>query len=87
MVHCPVITQKSKGDFWPLQIVQATTAMYGCSSNISWNPIAYIPVVNNAALVARSQHVANQLTAVKRFELLERPTFMAEDIAFFNGKP
>ena len=60
--------------------------MYGCSSSVSWNPIAYIPVVNEAAMVAMSQHVSSQLTVIKSFELLDRPTFMAEDIAFFNGK-
>ena len=60
--------------------------MYGCNSSIVWNPIAYIPVVNAADMVQRAQHVANQLVPVKKFELLDRPTFMAEDVAFFNGE-
>ena len=60
--------------------------MYGCSSVITWNPIAYIPVVNDAGMVARMQDVASQLAAVKHIELLDRPTFVAEDMAFFNGK-
>lgn len=61
--------------------------MHGCRSVITWNPIAYIPVVNDAGMVARVQNVAGQLPAVKKVDLLGRPTFMAEDIAFFNGKP
>lgn len=69
-----------------LQVVEATTTMYGCSSVITWNPIAYIPVVNEPGMVARVQKVAGQLTGVKNVELLDRPTFMAEDMAFFNGK-
>lgn len=69
-----------------LQVVEATTTMYGCSSVITWNPIAYIPVVNDPGMVARVQKVAGQLTGVKNVELLDRPTFMAEDMAFFNGK-
>ena len=60
--------------------------MHGCSSVITWNPVAYIPVVNDAGMVARTQDVAGQLAAVKKVDLLDRPTFMAEDIAFFNGK-
>lgn len=60
--------------------------MYGCSSVITWNPIPYIPVVNDPGMVARVQNVAGQLTGVKNVELLDRPTFMAEDMAFFNGK-
>ena len=60
--------------------------MHGCSSVITWNPIVYIPVVNDAGMVARAQDVAGQLAAVKKVDLLDRPTFMAEDIAFFNGK-
>ena len=69
-----------------LQVVRATTSMYSCSSDISWNPIAYIPVVNNADMVDSARSVASQLNAVKTFDLLDRPTFMAEDIAFFNGQ-
>lgn len=61
--------------------------MYGCSSVITWNPIAYIPVVNDPGMVARVQNVAGQLTGVENVELLDRPTFMAEDMAFLNGKP
>lgn len=69
-----------------LQVAQATTAMYGCSSVITWNPIAYIPVVNQAGMVARLQEVGRQLEAIKHTELLDRPTFVAEDVAFFNGE-
>lgn len=69
-----------------LQVAQATTAMYGCSSVITWNPIAYIPVVNQAGMVARLQEVGRQLGAVKHTELLDRPTFVAEDVAFLNGE-
>lgn len=60
--------------------------MHGCTSAITWNPVAYIPVVNDPGMVARAQDVADQLADVKEVELLDRPTFMAEDIAFFNGK-
>lgn len=69
-----------------LQVVQATTAMYNCSSVVTWNPIAYIPVVNQAGMVASVQEVAGQLSAIKHTELLDRPTFVAEDVAFFNGR-
>lgn len=69
-----------------LQVVKATAATHGCSSVITWNPVAYIPVVNDAGMVAQAQNIAGQLAAVKKFDLLDRPTFMAEDMAFFNGK-
>ena len=69
-----------------LQVVETTTTMYGCSSVITWNPIAYIPVINDPGMVASVQKVAGQLSGVKDVDLLDRPTFMAEDMAFFNGK-
>ena len=69
-----------------MQIVTSTATMYGCNSSIKWNPIAYIPVENSEAIVKQVEQVATQLSEVKHFEYLDRPSFMAEDIAFFNGQ-
>ncbi|DBA69475.1 TPA: hypothetical protein ACH3X2_012815 [Trebouxia sp. C0005] len=66
------------------EIVTSTATMYGCKSSIKWNPIAYIPVENSEAMVKRAEQVATQLSQVKHFVYLDRPSFMAEDIAFFN---
>jgi len=60
--------------------------MYGCNSSIKWNPTAYIPVENSETMVERVEQVAAQLSQVKHFVYLDRPSFMAEDIAFFNGE-
>ena len=60
--------------------------MYGCKSSINWNPIAYIPVENSEAMVKNVEQVATQLSQVKQFVHMDRPSFMAEDIAFFNGE-
>ncbi len=69
-----------------MQIVTSTATMYGCKSSIKWNPIAYIPVENSAAMVKRVEQVATQLSQVKDFVYLDRPSFMAEDVAFFNSE-
>ena len=37
-------------------------------------------------MVATLQEVAGQLGGVSHIELLDRPTFVAEDVAFFNGE-
>lgn len=60
--------------------------MYHCTSNITWNPIAYIPVVNSLNMIKRVQHVAAELSPVKQYVELDRPTFVAEDVAFFNSR-
>ena len=67
------------------QVVTATAGIYGCNSSIRWNPIAYIPVHNNLGMVKRVKEVAADLSSVKQFIELDRPTFVAEDVAFFNG--
>lgn len=69
-----------------LQIVTATATMYGCNSSIRWNPIAYIPVENSLNMMNRVEQVAAKLPPIKQFVQLDRPTFMAEDVAFFNGE-
>lgn len=69
-----------------MQVVTATASMYGCNSTISWNPIAYIPVVNAQSAVQLVKEVANSMAAIKRFEEVDRPFFVAEDVAFFNSK-
>ena len=69
------------------QVVSATATMYGCTSNIAWNPIAYIPVENSLDMVKKVKQVATNLSPIKHIVELDRPTFMAEDIAFFNSKP
>ena len=69
-----------------LQIVSATASMYGCNSSIAWNPIEYIPVVNSKEAVDVVKGIAGNMSAIKQFQELDRPTFMAEDVAFFNGR-
>ena len=69
-----------------MQVIISTATMYGCKSSIKWNPIAYLPVENNEAMVKQVENVATQLSQIKNFEYLDRPSFMAEDIAFFNGE-
>lgn len=69
-----------------LQVVTATATMYGCNSSIRWNPVAYIPVENSSSMVNRVKQVAAQISPIKQFVQLDRPTFMAEDVAFFNGE-
>lgn len=70
-----------------VQVVSATASMYGCNSSIAWNPTEYIPVVNNKQTVGLVKKVAESMSAIKHFQELEQPTFMAEDVAFFNGRP
>lgn len=60
--------------------------MYGCNSSIAWNPIEYIPVVNSKEAVDVVKGIAENMSAIKQFQELDRPTFMAEDVAFFNGR-
>lgn len=67
------------------EIITTTARMYHCTSNITWNPIAYIPVVNSLNMIKRVQHVAAELSPVKQYVELDRPTFVAEDVAFFNS--
>lgn len=69
-----------------MQIVTSTATLYRCNSSIKWNPIAYIPVENSETMVRKVEQVATQLSHVKQFEYLDRPSFMAEDIAFINGE-
>ena len=37
-------------------------------------------------MVNRVKQVAAQISPIKQFVQLDRPTFMAEDVAFFNGE-
>lgn len=69
-----------------LQVVSGTASMYGCNSSIKWNPTEYIPVVNDRDAVNLVRQVAESMSSVHHFEELDRPTFMAEDVAFFNGR-
>ena len=69
-----------------MQVVSATASMHGCNSSIAWNPIEYIPVVNSKEIVDLVRGVAERMSAIRQFQELDRPTFMAEDVAFFNGK-
>ena len=64
------------------QVVETVAAAHGCTTEIRWTEIPYIPVINDEGMFSLVENVAKKFGGGQTWEQMPEPFMVGEDFGF-----